>query len=290
MPQKTSPKRALRPPQRQRRQPGLEERMRPRPRAEDPGAPGTGKLQGKVALITGGDSGIGRAVALAFAREGADLAIVYRNEHADARETVRLVEGHGRCAVRIAGEVGREAFCRKAVRVTVRDLGRLDIVINNAAEQHPQSGLQDITAAQLERTFRTNIFSFFFVTKAALRHLRRGSAIINTTSVTAYRGSAHLLDYATTKGAIVTFTRSLSQVLAARGIRVNAVAPGPIWTPLIPASFPPRKVATFGSDVPLGRAGEPSEVAPCYVLLASDDGSYMTGQVLHPNGGEIVNG
>jgi NAD(P)-dependent dehydrogenase (short-subunit alcohol dehydrogenase family) len=290
MPQKISPKRTLRPPQRQRRQPGIEDRMRPRPRADDPSARGAGKLDGKVALITGGDSGIGRAVALAFAREGADVAIVYRNEHADARETIRLVSGHGRRAIRIAGDVGREAFCRHAVRLTARALGRLDILVNNAGEQHPQLRLQDITAAQLERTFRTNIFSFFFLTKAALRYLRRGSAIINTTSVTAYRGSPHLLDYAATKGAIVSFTRSLSQALADRGIRVNAVAPGPIWTPLIPASFPPRKVATFGSDVPLGRAGEPAEVAPCYVLLASGDGSYMTGQVLHPNGGEIVNG
>ncbi len=264
--------------------------MIPRPQADRPLTRGTGKLQGRVALITGGDSGIGRAVAIAFAKEGANLAIVYLNEHGDARETVRLVEQWGGRAIRIAGDVGREPFCRDAVRRTVRELGRLDILINNAAEQHPRPSLHDITAAQLERTFRTNIFSFFYMTKAALRHLRRGSAIINTSSVTAYRGSPHLLDYAATKGAIVTFTRSLSQGLAARGIRVNAVAPGPIWTPLIPASFSRRKVATFGSEVPLGRAGEPAEVAPCYVLLASADGSYITGQVLHPNGGEIVNG
>jgi NAD(P)-dependent dehydrogenase (short-subunit alcohol dehydrogenase family) len=264
--------------------------MTPRPQADDAGARGTGKLRGKVALITGGDSGIGRAVAIAFAREGADVAIVYLNEHGDARETVRLVEQLGARAFRIAGDVGREPFCRQAVRRTVQRLGRLDILVNNAAEQHSRPSLRDITSVQLERTFRTNIFSFFYVTKAALPHLRRGSAIINTSSVTAYRGSPHLLDYAATKGAIVAFTRSLSQALAARGIRVNAVAPGPIWTPLIPASFPPRKVATFGSDVPLGRAGEPAEVAPCYVLLASADGSYMTGQVLHPNGGEIING
>jgi NAD(P)-dependent dehydrogenase (short-subunit alcohol dehydrogenase family) len=290
MPQKMSPKRALRRPQRQRRQPGIETRMTPRPQAADPGARGTGKLRGNVALITGGDSGIGRAVAIAFAKEGADLAIVYLNEHGDARDTLRLLEAHGARAIRIAGDVGREPFCQAAVRRTIRELGRLDIVVNNAAEQHPQRSLQDITAAQLVRTFQTNIFSFFYMTKAALRHLRRGSAIINTTSVTAYRGSPHLIDYAATKGAIVSFTRSLSQALAARGIRVNAVAPGPIWTPLIPASFSRRKVATFGSDVPLGRAGEPAEVAPCYVLLASGDGSYMTGQVLHPNGGEIVNG
>ena len=290
MPQKTSPKRALRPPQRQRRQPGLETRMTPRPQADRPLTRGTGKLRGKVALITGGDSGIGRAVAIAFAKEGADVALVYLNEHGDARETVRLVEQCGVRALRIAGDVGREPFCREAVRGTIRQLGRLNILVNNAAEQHPKPSLHDITAAQLERTFRTNIFSFFYMTKAALRHLRRGDAIINTSSVTAYRGSPHLIDYAATKGAIVAFTRSLSQALAARGIRVNAVAPGPIWTPLIPASFSPRKVATFGSEVPLGRAGEPAEVAPCYVLLASADGSYMTGQVLHPNGGEIVNG
>jgi NAD(P)-dependent dehydrogenase (short-subunit alcohol dehydrogenase family) len=290
MPQKTRRKRRLRPPQRQRRQPGIEARMTPRPQADDTGARGTGKLRGKVALITGGDSGIGRAVAIAFAKEGADIAILYLNEHGDAKETARLIEQAGVRALWIAGDVGREPFCQKAVRRTVKVFGRLDILVNNAAEQHAQASLHAITAKQLERTFRTNIFSFFYVTKAALRHLRKGSAIINTTSVTAYRGSPHLLDYAATKGAIVSFTRSLSQALAARGIRVNAVAPGPIWTPLIPASFDARKVATFGSDVPLGRAGEPAEVAPCYVLLASTDGSYMTGQVLHPNGGEIVNG
>jgi NAD(P)-dependent dehydrogenase (short-subunit alcohol dehydrogenase family) len=264
--------------------------MTPRPRAEDPNARGTGKLRGKVALVTGGDSGIGRAVVLAFAKEGADVAIIYLNEHRDAAETVRLAKQSGVRAFRMAGDVGREPFCRQAIRRTVKALGRLDILVNNAAEQHPQTSLSAISARQLERTFRTNIFSFFYLTKAALRHLRKGSAIINTSSVTAYRGSPHLMDYAATKGAIVSFTRSLSQALASRGIRVNAVAPGPIWTPLIPASFQRRKVATFGSDVPLGRAGEPAEVAPCYVLLASADGSYMTGQVLHPNGGEIVNG
>jgi NAD(P)-dependent dehydrogenase (short-subunit alcohol dehydrogenase family) len=263
--------------------------MRPLPETESP-TPGTGKLEGKVALISGGDSGIGRAVAAAFAREGADVAIVYLNEHGDARETAALVERHGRRALRLAGDVGREPFCAAAVRRAVAVLGRLDILVNNAAVQYPQERLTGISSRQLERVFRTNVFGCFYLTKAALRHLRRGSAIINTTSVTAYRGSPHLIDYAATKGAIVSFTRSLSQALAPHGIRVNAVAPGPIWTPLIPASFPPRRVATFGSDVPLGRAGEPREVAPCYVLLASEDGSYMTGQVLHPNGGEIVNG
>jgi NAD(P)-dependent dehydrogenase (short-subunit alcohol dehydrogenase family) len=289
MPQKTRPKRAVRPAQHQRRQPGRESSLRPRPRSQT-ATPGAGKLRGKVALITGGDSGIGRAVALAFAKEGADVAVVYLDEHADARQTVQRVEALGRRAISIAGDVGRETFCRAAVRRAVKTLGRLDVLVNNAAVQFPRATLGAISTRQLERTFRTNVFSCFHMTKAALPHLRKGSAIINTTSVTAYRGSPHLLDYAATKGAIVSFTRSLSQRLAERGIRVNAVAPGPIWTPLIAASFPPRRVATFGSDVPLGRAGEPAEVAPCYVLLASADGSYMTGQVLHPNGGEIVNG
>ncbi len=289
MPQKTKPRRRLRPAQRQRRQPGLEGRLRPAARAE-PAPAARRRLENRVALITGGDSGIGRAVALAFAEEGADVAIVYRNEHKDAADTRRRVETHGRRCITIAGDIGEEGFCRRAVRDVVRGLGRLDIVVNNAAEQHPQESLNAVTARQLERTFRTNVYGMFFTTKAALLHLKAGSAIINTSSVTAYRGSHHLLDYSATKGAIVSFTRALSQALADKKIRVNAVAPGPIWTPLVPASFPPRKVATFGSDVPLGRAGEPAEIAPCYVFLASADSSYMTGQVLHPNGGEIVNG
>ena len=289
MPQKASPRRPLRPAQRQRRQPGREALLRPQPQADPP--PSTQpRLGDRVGLITGGDSGIGRAVALAFAEEGADVAILYRNEHADAAKTRRDVEARGRRCVAMAGDVGNEAFCRRAVRETVRALGRLDILVNNAAEQHVQESLLGITARQLERTFRTNVYGMFFMTKAALSHLRAGSAIINTSSVTAYRGSHHLLDYSATKGAIVSFTRALSQSLAARKIRVNAVAPGPIWTPLIAASFPAKKVATFGSDVALGRAGEPSEVAPCYVFLASADANYMTGQVLHPNGGEIVSG
>jgi NAD(P)-dependent dehydrogenase (short-subunit alcohol dehydrogenase family) len=279
---KAAPKKL--PPQRQSRQPGIEAEMTPRPRAEDPSQRGSGKLDGRVALITG------RAVAIAFAREGADVAILYLDEHQDAEETRRLVEEKGRRAVLIPGDVADEGFCRGAVERAVRELGRLDVVVNNAAEQHEQRGLEDITAEQLERTFRTNIFGYFFVTKAALPHLGEGAAIVNTTSVTAYRGSGQLIDYASTKGAIVAFTRSLAQNLAERKIRVNAVAPGPIWTPLIPASFPPEKVETFGQDVPLGRPGQPEEVAPCYVFLASDDSSYMTGQVLHPNGGEIVNG
>ena len=278
------------PPQHQDQQPGIEAEMTPKPQAEDKEYRGSGKLDGKVALITGGDSGIGRAAAIAFAVEGADISIVYLNEHQDAEETKRKVEEKGRRCLLIAGDVGSEEVCRDAVERTVRELGRLDVVVNNAAEQHEQEDLAGITAEQLERTFRTNIFSYFFIAKAALPHLQEGSAIINTTSVTAYRGSSHLIDYASTKGAIVAFTRSLSTNLAGRKIRVNGVAPGPIWTPLIPASFDEKKVKTFGADVPLGRPGQPEEVAPCYVFLASDDSSYMTGQVLHPNGGEVVNG
>ena len=290
MPQKTKPKRPLRPAQSQRRQPGRESAMRPRPRSDRPDRPGSGKLDGKVALITGGDSGIGRAVAIAFAKEGADIVIVYLDEHDDAAETVSMVEEHGHRCIRIAGDIGREAFCRGAVKRTIRELGGLDVLVNNAAEQHLSPSIEDISEKQLERTFRTNVYSLFFMTKAALPHLKQGSAIVNTTSVTAYRGSAELLDYASTKGAIVAFTRSLSQAVVERGIRVNAVAPGPIWTPLIPSTFPKDKVKTFGSDTPMGRPGQPEEVAPSYVFLASDDSSYMTGQVLHVNGGEIVNG
>jgi NAD(P)-dependent dehydrogenase (short-subunit alcohol dehydrogenase family) len=290
MPQKTKPKKPLRPKQVQRRRPGLEAEMKPRPRAEEPAERGSGKLEGKVALITGGDSGIGRAVAIAYAREGADVAIVYLNEHDDARETRDLVVRHGRRCLLLAGDIGNERFCRDVVERTVRELGRLDVLVNNAAEQHPRESIEEITEEQLTRTFRTNIFSYFFMTKAALQHLPSGAAIVNTTSVTAYRGSGNLLDYASTKGAIVAFTRSLSQSLSEREIRVNAVAPGPIWTPLIPSTFPPEKVAEFGSDVPMGRAGEPADVAPSFVFLASRDSAYMTGQVLHPNGGEIVNG
>lgn len=290
MPQKQNEPEQQRPPQQQERQPGIESEMRPRPRAEDPSYRGSGKLEGKVALITGGDSGIGRAVAIYFAKEGADVAVVYLDEHGDAEETRRQVEQEGRRCLTIAGDVGEEAFCRQAVQQTVEALGRLDVLVNNAAVQYPQENLEDISAEQLERTFRTNLYSYFFMAKAALKHLREGSAIINSSSVTAYRGSSHLIDYAATKGAIVAFTRSLAHTLVDQGIRVNAVAPGPIWTPLIPASFPADKVATFGSDVPMKRAGEPEEVAPSYVFLAADDSSYFTGQVLHPNGGEIVNG
>ena len=260
--------------------------MKPRPQMRD-GGPGR-KLEGKAALITGGDSGIGRAVAIAFAQEGADVAILYLNEHEDARETKRLVQEQGRRCVTVSGDVADERFCRDAVETVRKEFGRLDILINNAGEQHPQQSIEDISSEQLERTFRTNIFSFFFMTKAALKHLPEGGTIVNTSSVTAYRGSPQLLDYSATKGAIVAFTRSLAKALAPK-IRVNAVAPGPIWTPLIPSTFPPEKVEKFGKDTTLGRPGQPSEVAPSYVFLASGDSSYFTGQVLHPNGGEVVN-
>jgi NAD(P)-dependent dehydrogenase (short-subunit alcohol dehydrogenase family) len=283
-------KKTPRPPQEQDRQPGIESEMEPRPRAEDPEYRAAGKLEGRVALITGGDSGIGRAVAIAFAAEGADVAIVYLNEHEDAEETRSMVEEKGRTCLLIAGDVGSEELCRDAVKQTVDELGRLDVLVNNAAEQHPQESLEEIDAKQLERTFRTNVYGYFYMAKAALAHLKKGASILNTTSVTAYQGSPKLIDYSATKGAIVAFTRSLAQNLASKGIRVNGVAPGPVWTPLIPSTFEGEKVAEFGSDVPLGRAGQPEEIAPCFVFLASDDASYITGQVLHPNGGEIVNG
>jgi NAD(P)-dependent dehydrogenase (short-subunit alcohol dehydrogenase family) len=277
------------PPQ-QQQPPGLESRMRPRPEADKTDYTRTAKLAGKVALITGGDSGIGRAVAILYAREGADISIVYLSEHSDAEESKRLVEAEGRKCITIAGDIGDESFCRKAVEQTARELGRLDILVNNAAEQHPQDSIEKISSEQLERTFRTNIFGQFYLVKAALPHLKDGSTIINTTSVTAYRGSSDLLDYSSTKGAIVSFTRSLAQSLVKKGIRVNAVAPGPVWTPLIPSTFPPEKVAQFGADSEFGRPAQPSEIAPCFVFLASTDSRFMVGQVLHPNGGEIVGG
>jgi NAD(P)-dependent dehydrogenase (short-subunit alcohol dehydrogenase family) len=278
------------PKQQQSKQPGIESEMQPQPQKENPAYTGSGKLQNKIAIITGGDSGIGRAVAIAFAKEGADIMIAYLNEHEDAKKTKQLVEEKGKRCELIAGDIGNENFCNQIVQETLNKFNQIDIIINNAAEQHEQKDLKDISAEQLEKTFRTNIFSMFYLTKAALPHLQEDAAIINSTSVTAYKGSAELLDYASTKGAIVAFTRSLSQSLIQRKIRVNAVAPGPVWTPLIPASFDREKVSKFGEQVPLKRAGQPEEIAPSYVFLASAlDSSYMTGQVLHPNGGVIVN-
>lgn len=278
------------PAQQQSDRPGHESEMTPPPVYIKPDYKAAGKLQGKAAIITGGDSGIGRAVAVHFAREGADVAIVYLDETEDAQKTRQLVEEAGQKCLTIAGDVGDPQFCQQAVQQAVDAFGRLDILVNNAAEQHPQESLTDITPQQLEKTFRTNIFGYFFMAQAALPHLKEGSTIINTSSVTDYKGSPQLLDYSSTKGAIVAFTRSLSMSLVEKGIRVNGVAPGPIWTPLIPSTFPPEKVETFGADVPMGRPGQPAEVATCYVFLASDDSSYISGQMLHPNGGEVVNG
>lgn len=290
MSEKKETQKKQRPAQKQAQQPGREGKMTPQPVSEKANQIGSGKLDGKVALITGGDSGIGRAVAIAFAKEGADVAISFLDEKSDAEDTAREVEQEGRKCILIPGDIGDEDHCRKTVARVIRELGRLDVLVNNAAEQHPRKSIEDITSKQLERTFRTNIFSFFYMTKAALPHLKKGSAIVNTTSVTAYKGSPQLLDYSSTKGAIVAFTRSLSGQLADRGIRVNGVAPGPVWTPLIPSTFPAEKVSTFGSDVPMRRAGQPAEVAPAYVFLASDDASYVSGQIIHVNGGEVVNG
>ncbi|HPL30931.1 MAG TPA: SDR family oxidoreductase, partial [Anaerolineae bacterium] len=249
---------------------------------------GSGKLRDKTAVITGGDSGIGRAVAMYFAKEGADVAILYLNEHTDAQEAQRQVQEEGRRSILVAGDIGDEAFCRQAVQRVVDEFGRIDILVNNAGEhRYRPRGIEDVTADELQRTFRTNIFSFFYMTKAALPHMRRGSAIINTTSIQAYDGNPHIIDYSSTKGAIVAFTRTLAMELAERGIRVNAVAPGPVWTPIIPSTYPPDYVAHFGQDTPMKRAGQPSELAPSYVFLASEvDSSYMTGQVLHDDGGQ----
>jgi NAD(P)-dependent dehydrogenase (short-subunit alcohol dehydrogenase family) len=275
------------PAQKQNRQPGRESEMLPKPDYE-PLFPGVGRLKDKVALITGGDSGIGRAVAVAMAREGADIAFAYLEEHKDADETQAAVEREGTRCIKFAGDIGEEAFCRDIVARTVREFGRVDILVNNAAEQHETEDFSKIDVKQVERTFRTNIFAMFHLAKEVVKHMEPGSTIINTTSVTAYQGHKTLIDYAATKGAIAAFTYSLSQALAEQGIRVNAVAPGPIWTPLIPASFSPERVAKHGESVPMGRAGQPNEVAPCYVFLASRESSYISGQVLHPNGGTVV--
>jgi NAD(P)-dependent dehydrogenase (short-subunit alcohol dehydrogenase family) len=277
------------PAQKQSRQPGLEHQMDPLPEYFKEGYRGSDLLKDKTAIITGGDSGIGRAVAILFAEEGADVVISYLDEDQDAKLTQSEVEKRGRKALLIKGDISESEHCKTIVNKTLKEFGKIDILVNNAAIQFPKENLSEISDEQLQKTFAVNIFSYFYLSREALPHLAAGSTIINSSSVTAYRGSDHLLDYSATKGAIVSFTRSLSENLAPKGIRVNGVAPGPIWTPLIPASFPKEKVKGFGQDVPLERAGEPSEIAPCYVFLASHLSSYMTGQFLHPNGGEIIN-
>ena len=278
------------PKQAQKEQPGHTEEMHPQPIEVDENYKGSGKLKGKTAIVTGGDSGIGRSVSLYFAKEGADVAIVYLNEHEDANKTKDMVANEGVRCMLLAGDVGDSSFCREIVDQVKSEFGKIDILVNNAAEQHVQESLLDISDEQLEKTFRTNIFSMFYLTKAALPHLSKGSSIINTASITAYQGHPQLMDYSSTKGAIVSFTRALANNIADKGIRVNGVAPGPIWTPLIPATFPADKVKEFGKNAPLGRAGQPSELAPAYVYLASDDSSYVSGQVIHVNGGSVVNG
>lgn len=276
------------PPQHQDRQPGIEKEMRPRP-IYDNEEPGFGRLTGKVAVITGGDSGIGRAVAVLFAKEGADVVIAYLDEHEDAKQTAADVRKYGKEAVLVATDISKEVNCKHVIDQAIEKFKRIDILVNNAAVQYEQENLEDISAEQLEYTFRVNIFSFFHLSRFAIPHMKEGSVIINTASVTAYKGNQVLMDYSSTKGAIVSFTRSLSQSLAKKGIRVNAVAPGPVWTPLIVASFDDEKVANFGQDIQLGRPAQPVEIATCYVFLASNEGAFLTGQVLHPNGGSIVN-
>jgi len=278
------------PPQHQKEQPGIESEMNPQPISIDTDYKGSGKLHNKIAIITGGDSGIGKAVAIYFAKEGSDVVIVYLNEHQDAEETKKLVEAEGRKCLLLAGDIGDETFSQEIVTKTIEQFGKINVLVNNAAEQHPQKSLLDITAHQLEKTFKTNIFGYFYLTKAVLPHLHKGSTIINTASITAYEGHEELIDYSATKGAIVSFTRSLAKSLAPQGIRVNGVAPGPIWTPLIPSTFTTKEVVSFGTNTPLDRAGQPFELAPGYVYLASEDSSYVSGQILHINGGKIING
>jgi NAD(P)-dependent dehydrogenase (short-subunit alcohol dehydrogenase family) len=280
-------KRKVRPAQTIKKKQGKEKQMQPQPVFEKERE--ALRLRNKIAIITGGDSGIGKAVSIAFAKEGADIVIAYHEDNEDARSTAARIESIGQQCLLIAGDISKPAHCKKIIQQTINRFGKLDILVNNAGIQFPQASLAAITPDQLKKTFEANIFAMFYLVQAAEAFLQEGASIINTTSVTAYRGSAHLLDYSATKGAIVSFTRSLSAYFAERKIRVNGVAPGPVWTPLIPATFPPSHVAEFGSDTPLGRAGQPIEIAGCYVLLASDEASYITGQVLHPNGGEIVN-
>ena len=278
------------PPQEQNHQPGVESEMNPNPESIRLDYQGSGKLKGKTAIITGGDSGIGRSVAIYYAKEGANVVIVYLEEQGDAETTKELVEKEGQECLLISGDIGDESFCKGVIEQTISKFGALDILVNNAGEQHVQENFLDITAEQLEKTFRTNIFSMFHLTKAAMPHLKKGSSIINTASITAYEGNPKLIDYSSTKGAIVSFTRALSNSISKDGIRVNNVAPGPIWTPLIPASFNEKDVAKFGADTPMGRAGQPKELAGAYVFLASDDASYISGQTIHVNGGTVING
>lgn len=285
---KKKDKTKVRPEQHQKR-PGTEEKMKPAPQSE-PEKNNKGKLWNKVAVITGGDSGIGKATALLFAKEGANISIAYLNEISDARKTKNQIEAMGSKCLLIKGDLSKEKQCEKVVEQTLKEYEKLDVLVNNAALHWECNSIEDISTEQLIKTFQTDFFSYFWMTKYALRHLKKGASIINTTSVTAYRGSPHLIDYSAAKGAIVSFTRSMSANLVEKGIRVNAVAPGPIWTPLIASTFDKEKVSEFGSDAPMKRAGMPDEVAPCYLFLASDDSSYMSGQVLHPNGGEIING
>jgi NAD(P)-dependent dehydrogenase (short-subunit alcohol dehydrogenase family) len=288
--QKGNKKKQLRKPQHQPR-PGSEKKLRPQPVFDYPEKSGNNKLRGKIALITGADSGIGKAVAILFAKEGADIAIAYLNEHKDARDTAAIIKkNYNRQCLLIPGDLSNEKHCKTVIKKVVHEYKRIDILVNNAALHFENKRLEDLTTRELLKTFGTNIFPFFWLTREALHCMKKNSCIINTASVTAYRGSGGLIDYASTKGAIVSFTRSLSSNLVKKGIRVNGVAPGPIWTPLIASSFPRKKVAVFGSDVPMGRAGEPAEIAPAYLFLASDDASYITGQFIHPNGGEIING